>query len=63
MIITSLYREKVFLRLLCGVHSVIMADFIMPETQQPTCTYSYYFDYLLTLPFKRLCRTLGFFFK
>ena len=30
------YREKISLWLLCGLqHSVIMADFIMPETQQP----------------------------
>ena len=33
-----------------------MTDFIIPETQQPI--YSYYFDYLLSLPFKGPCRTL-----
>ena len=35
-IITRYIEKKVSLRLLCGVqHSVIMAEFIMPETQQP----------------------------
>ena len=33
---TRYIEKKVFLGLLCGVqHSVIMANFIMPETQQP----------------------------
>ena len=47
--------------LLCGIqHSVIMADFLMLETQQPIiqCTCSYYFHYLLSLLFKRSYRTL-----
>ena len=44
-------------------HSVIMPDFLMPETQQTiihvhTCTCSYYFDYLLFLLVKGSCRTL-----
>ena len=34
--VTRYIEKKVSLWLLCGVqHSVIMADFIMPETQQP----------------------------
>ena len=44
------YREKKFLWLLCGVqHSVIMADFIMPETQQLTIVIIFiiYSPYLL----------------
>ena len=49
------YREKSIT--LCGVqHSVTMADFIMPKTQQPTIL-SCYFDYLLSLPFKASCIT------
>ena len=48
-------------RLLCGVqHSVIMADFIMPKT---SAYYSYYFHYLLSLPFKGLGRTLRIYFR
>ena len=31
---------------------------IMPETQQ-----HYYFDYLLSLPFKGSCRTSGIYFR
>ena len=59
--VTRYIEKKVSLRLLCGVqHSVIMAEFIMPETQQPI---SYYFDYLLSLPFKGPCRTLGIYFR
>ena len=38
---TTYLEEKVSLWLLCGVqHSVIMADFLMPETHS-----SYYFHY------------------
>ena len=50
-IVKTRYIEKnVSLWLLCGVqHSVMMADFIMPETQQPIIV-----DYLLSLPFKDL---------
>ena len=34
--LTRYIEKKVSLRLLCGVHhSVIMANFIMPETHQP----------------------------
>ena len=51
-------EKKVSLQLLlCGIqHSVIMADFLMLETQQPIiqCTFSYYFHYLLSLLFKDL---------
>ena len=35
-LLNKIYREKVSLWLLCGVqHSVLMANFIMPETHQP----------------------------
>ena len=56
---TSVYREKKYsYDCFYGVqHSVIMADFIMPETQHPIIVYP------LSLPFKETCRTLGIYFR
>ena len=51
--INKIYREKSIptTGLWCPVvYSVIIADFIMPETKQPT---------IVIIPFKGPCRTLG----
>ena len=41
----------------CGIqHSAIMADFLMPETQQ---LYNVVITFIISLCFKGSCRTLG----
>ena len=48
-------QKKESLWLLCRVqHSVIIADY---HDWNTTAYYSYYFDYVLSLPFKGSCRT------
>ena len=52
--ITRYIEKKVSLWFLGDQHSVISADFIKPSAWNTTAYYSYYFDYLLSLPFKDL---------
>ena len=44
--------------LIIAMLTLLMANFIMPETHQPIIV-----DYLLCLPFKGPCRTLGIYFR
>ena len=59
-----MYREKKYPHdgfVMSIIQKSWLTFFIKPETQQPIIVII--FDYLLSLPFKEPCRTLGIYFR